>query len=107
MDQYIQAQLILAVSLCSSQCTHHQALNITTHVLKPGGTFLAKIFRGKDITLMYSQLKIFFPVVTVVKPKSSRNSSLGIDSIAICLLILQNHSYYVKITRRQRTINLR
>lgn len=31
VDEYIQAQLLLA------------ALNITTHVLKPGGTFVAKV----------------------------------------------------------------
>eukprot|EP01116_Phalansterium_solitarium_P005964 TRINITY_DN18288_c0_g1_i1.p1 TRINITY_DN18288_c0_g1~~TRINITY_DN18288_c0_g1_i1.p1 ORF type:complete len:467 (+),score=160.08 TRINITY_DN18288_c0_g1_i1:27-1403(+) len=74
MDQYIQSQLILA------------ALNITTHLLKPGGTFVAKIFRGRDITLMYAQLKMFFPMVTVVKPKSSRNSS--IEAFILC----QNYS---------------
>ena len=34
IDEYIQAQLLLA------------ALNITTHVLRPGGTFVAKIFRS-------------------------------------------------------------
>ena len=33
IDEYIQAQLLLA------------ALNITTHVLRQGGTFVAKIFR--------------------------------------------------------------
>ena len=33
IDEYIQAQLLLA------------ALNITTHVLRHGGTFVAKIFR--------------------------------------------------------------
>lgn len=70
MDEYIQAQLLLA------------ALNITTHVLKEGGTFVAKIFRGRDITLMYSQLKIFFPFVTCCKPRSSRNSS--IESFVVC-----------------------
>lgn len=55
-----------------------KALNITTHVLRNGGTFCAKIFRGKDVTLLYEQLKLFFTDVTVAKPKSSRNSSLGI-----------------------------
>lgn len=70
MDEYIQAQLLLA------------ALNITTHVLRPGGTFVAKIFRGKDITLLYSQLKIFFPTVTCSKPRSSRNSS--IEAFIVC-----------------------
>ncbi|XP_060596192.1 tRNA (cytidine(32)/guanosine(34)-2'-O)-methyltransferase-like [Ruditapes philippinarum] len=70
IDEYIQAQLLLA------------ALNITTHVLKNGGTFVAKIFRGKDVSLLYSQLKIFFPLVSVFKPRSSRNSS--IEAFVVC-----------------------
>ncbi|CAL8360306.1 unnamed protein product [Lota lota] len=74
VDEYIQAQLLLA------------ALNITTHVLKPGGTFVAKIFRGKDVTLLYSQLRIFFSQVTCAKPRSSRNSS--IEAFVVC----QNYS---------------
>lgn len=68
LDEYVQAQLLLA------------ALNITTHVLAAGGTFVAKIFRGKDVTLLYAQLKIFFTQVSVTKPRSSRNSSIGKDS---------------------------
>ena len=65
LDEFMQAQLILA------------GLTVATHALKPGGTFIAKIFRGKDVSLLYSQLKIFFPEVTCAKPKSSRNSSIG------------------------------
>ncbi|KAI2807825.1 hypothetical protein RDWZM_005288 [Blomia tropicalis] len=70
IDTYIQAELLLA------------AVNITTHILKPGGTFIAKIFRGKDVLLLYSQLKIFFDEVVISKPRSSRNSS--IESFAVC-----------------------
>lgn len=70
IDEYIQSQLLLA------------ALNITTHVLKTGGVFVAKIFRGKDVTLLYSQLKQFFDYVTVTKPRSSRNSS--IEAFVVC-----------------------
>lgn len=70
LDEYVQAQLLLA------------ALNITTHVLAEGGTFVAKIFRGKDVTLLYSQLKIFFKQVSVTKPRSSRNSS--IEAFVVC-----------------------
>nr|AAH11144.1 Ftsj1 protein [Mus musculus] len=70
VDEYMQAQLLLA------------ALNIATHVLKLGGCFVAKIFRGRDVTLLYSQLRIFFPSVLCAKPKSSRNSS--IEAFAVC-----------------------
>ena len=70
IDQYVQAQLLLA------------ALNITMHVLSPGGTFVAKIFRGKDISLLYSQLRLFFGDVCCSKPKSSRNSS--IEAFVVC-----------------------
>jgi len=74
IDEYIQAQLLLA------------ALNITTHVLASGGTFVAKIFRGKDVSLLYSQLRLFFTEVTISKPRSSRNSS--IEAFVVC----QNYS---------------
>ena len=80
-----------------------QALNITTHVLKLGGTFVAKvttdtvmhfsqnlsvlqIFRGKDVGLLFHQLKLFFSNVSCAKPRSSRNSS--IEAFVVC----QNYS---------------
>ncbi|CAG8443907.1 10858_t:CDS:2 [Ambispora leptoticha] len=69
-DEYIQAQLVLA------------ALNITTHILRPGGTLIAKIFRGKDVTLLYARLLRFFERVTCAKPRSSRNSS--IEAFVVC-----------------------
>jgi hypothetical protein len=70
MDQYAQSQLLVA------------ALNITTHILKEGGAFVAKIFRTKEdrinaIELLCSQLKLFFKSVIIVKPKSSRDTSQG------------------------------
>lgn len=70
IDEYMQAQLLLS------------ALNITTNILREGGDFIAKIFRGKDVSLLYSQLKCFFREVTIAKPKSSRNSS--IESFVVC-----------------------
>ncbi|KAJ8329724.1 tRNA (uridine-2'-O-)-methyltransferase trm7 [Batrachochytrium dendrobatidis] len=70
MDEYIQAQLLLA------------AFNITSHVLRNGGTFIAKIFRGKDISLLFAQMRLFFPLVDVAKPRSSRDSS--IESFIVC-----------------------
>jgi tRNA (cytidine32/guanosine34-2'-O)-methyltransferase len=64
LDEYIQGQLLLS------------ALSITTQLLRDGGTFVAKIFRGRGSPLLYAQLKVFFPEVYVAKPKSSRNSSV-------------------------------
>lgn len=70
LDEYIQAQLLLA------------AMNITTYLLKPQGTFIGKIFRGKDVSILLAQLEIFFAEVIVAKPCSSRNSS--IESFVVC-----------------------
>uniref|UniRef100_UPI001A9F57FC putative tRNA (cytidine(32)/guanosine(34)-2'-O)-methyltransferase n=1 Tax=Ictidomys tridecemlineatus TaxID=43179 RepID=UPI001A9F57FC len=70
VDEYMQAQLLLA------------ALNIATHVLKPGGCFVAKIFRGRDVTLLYGQLRVFFSNVLYAKPRGSRNSST--EAFAVC-----------------------
>lgn len=71
VDEYMQAQLLLA------------ALNIATHVLKPGGCFVAKIFRGRDVTLLYSQLRVFFSSVVCAKPRSSQNGST-LEAFAVC-----------------------
>lgn len=70
IDEYVQAQLVLA------------ALNVASQMLCPGGSFVAKVFRQRDTDLLYSQLRIYFPDVTVVKPRSSRNSS--IEAFAVC-----------------------
>lgn len=70
MDIYVQAQLLLS------------ALYIASNVLKTGGTFVAKIFRGKDNDLLTNQLLSVFKEVHVVKPSSSRNSS--IEAFVVC-----------------------
>lgn len=51
------------------------ALTITAHVLVRGGKFVAKVFRGRDLTLLVAQLRLFFGSVTVTKPASSRANS--------------------------------
>ena len=60
IDEYVQGQLILA------------ALAIVAHVLAPGGMFVAKVFRGHDVSLLYSQLKIFFPDVAGARVQRAR-----------------------------------
>ncbi|KAG7007605.1 tRNA (cytidine(32)/guanosine(34)-2'-O)-methyltransferase [Physcia stellaris] len=64
LDIYVQAQLLFA------------ALNLALRVLRPGGKFVAKIFRAKDVDLIYAQLRCFFKTVHCAKPRSSRASSL-------------------------------
>lgn len=70
LDIYVQSQLLWA------------ALNLALCVLKPGGKFVAKIFRGKDVDLLFAQLKIVFAAVRVAKPRSSRASS--IEAFVVC-----------------------
>jgi tRNA (cytidine32/guanosine34-2'-O)-methyltransferase len=70
MDEYVQGQLLLA------------ALNITTQVLRPGGSFVAKVFRGPDADILFAQLQCFFADVVCAKPASSRNSSL--EAFVVC-----------------------
>jgi len=70
MDEYLQSQLLVS------------ALNLATYLLSPGGTFVAKIFRGKDVTLLYAQMEIFFGNVCVAKPQSSRNAS--VEAFIVC-----------------------
>lgn len=69
-DEFIQDQLLLA------------ALKICVQILKPGGNFVAKIFRGKEVALMTSHLTAFFQNVTMAKPGSCRSSS--IESFVVC-----------------------
>lgn len=70
LDEYIQSSLVLA------------AFNFALHMLKPGGSFVAKVFRQKDTHMLYAQLKTFFPDVVISKPRSSRNSS--IEAFVVC-----------------------
>lgn len=71
LDIYVQSQLLFA------------ALNLALCVLRPGGNFVAKIFRGRNVDLLYAQLKLFFSRVVVAKPRSSRASS--VEAFIVCL----------------------
>jgi tRNA (cytidine32/guanosine34-2'-O)-methyltransferase len=70
VDEYLQGQLLLSAML------------ISTHVLSEGGTLVAKIFRGRNVGFLYSQLRLLFRRVSVAKPSSSRNSSM--ESFVVC-----------------------
>lgn len=70
LDEYLQAQLVLA------------GLNISLHILEAGGSFVAKLFRGKEVSLLFAQLRRFFSEVLCAKPKTSRNSSF--EAFVVC-----------------------
>lgn len=42
----------------TNKSVFRQGLTIVTHVLKEGGKFIAKIFRGKDTSLLYCQVSL-------------------------------------------------
>ena len=64
LDIYLKSQLLSA------------ALSLAMNVLRPGGKFVAKMFRGNDIELLDTQLRLVFERVHLFKPGSSRASSL-------------------------------
>lgn len=69
-DIYIQRELLFS------------ALNLAVKVLRPGGTFVAKVFRGKDVDTIYASLSRVFELVHVAKPRSSRASS--VEAFVVC-----------------------
>jgi hypothetical protein len=70
MDIFMQSHLLLS------------ALDITVTILRPGGTFVAKIFRDSDMTRLYNQTRCLFTEVDIVKPASSRDTSL--EAFIVC-----------------------
>ena len=43
-----------------------------------GGTFVAKIFCGRNVGLLYGQLRLLLDRISVAKPSSSCNSSIEV-----------------------------
>ncbi|KPI84265.1 putative FtsJ-like methyltransferase [Leptomonas seymouri] len=79
LDEYLQHHLLLA------------ALHITTFILRPGGCFLTKMFRGPNTSFLVAKSEVFFRQVRVVKPKSSRNASM--ESFLLCQDFRLPHGY--------------
>lgn len=62
-DEYVQHQLLLS------------ELMLATALLRPGGGFVAKVFRGEHVGEVYARLQRNFEDVVCCKPRASRNSS--------------------------------
>lgn len=58
------------------------ALEFATNVLKPGGTFLTKVFTGEGIDEYKKELRQHFAKIIVRKPKASRARSSEIYLLA-------------------------
>ena len=70
LDCYLQSQLLYA------------ALSTATLVLRPGGDFVAKVFKQRDASLLLTQMSAFFADVCVAKPPASRSSSA--EAFVVC-----------------------
>ena len=70
VDEFVQHELVLA------------ALNISTCLLEPGGGFVSKVFRGRDVGRLMRFLKQFFGRVEMSKPYACRNSSM--EGFVVC-----------------------
>lgn len=77
-DVFIQSQLILS------------ALNISLRLLKEGGSFISKIFKGKHTIKVLSTLLNFFKKVTIAKPRACRNASF--ESFIVCQGFFIDHN---------------
>ncbi|CAL6081956.1 FtsJ-like_methyltransferase [Hexamita inflata] len=65
LDEFVQAELIQAAFLISDR------------ILRTGGSFVAKVFRGQlTETILVERLSQFFKKVQIVKPAASRSSSM-------------------------------
>jgi 23S rRNA (uridine2552-2'-O)-methyltransferase len=68
------------------------ALDVARRSLRPGGTFICKIFQGEDVDAFNLEIKRTFKKQKIFKPRSSRKTSREIyvigtgkrDEEAIC-----------------------
>jgi tRNA (cytidine32/guanosine34-2'-O)-methyltransferase len=84
LDEFMQSQLVFA------------AFNIACFILEEGGSFMAKIFTGRDIGDLFSSLSPFFETVTTMKPRASRTASL--ESFLVCQGFKMPPGYVPKLT---------
>lgn len=92
LDEYVQFQLLLS------------AMNIATVLLREGGSFVAKIFRGENADLLYGKCELFFEHVYIAKPRSSRNSST--EAFVVCRNFKIPDGYTPRLSHNEELMNL-
>jgi 23S rRNA (uridine2552-2'-O)-methyltransferase len=70
-DQYRSYELVM------------QALELTKAVLKPGGTFVAKIFQGAEFEDARNSLREVFAKVRILRPKATRTESYEVFFVGL------------------------
>lgn len=51
------------------------ALEVATRALRPGGTFVVKVFQGEDLDLFIKRVRRYFPKLNVFVPEATRDES--------------------------------
>lgn len=81
LDEYFQHELVMAALNTAIQLFDSSSLSLS--LSSPSiTTFIAKIFRGRDLDCLVSQIRPLFKEVIVSKPSASRNSS--IEAFLVC-----------------------
>lgn len=70
-DQYKSYQLVM------------RALHLAEQVLRPGGTFVAKIFQGPELDDARAALRLVFDKVRIMRPKATRDASYEIFLVGL------------------------
>lgn len=58
------------------------AFDVACRVLRPGGVFVSKIYRGRETKALFEALQLRFDDVVCAKPRCSRNASLEAYAVA-------------------------
>ena len=70
-DQYRSYELVM------------RALSLATRVLRPGGTFVAKIFQGAEFEDARSAVRESFVRVRTIRPKATRDESYEVFLVGL------------------------
>jgi len=70
-DQYRSYELVM------------RALELTKAVLKPGGTFVAKIFQGAEFEDARSAVREVFSKVRIIRPQATRDESYEVFLVGL------------------------